>query len=437
MVSEARSDAIGSERQRDDVKGSHLELSGGVRRWAFVIGAGIFATTLAQSQSLSLPLRNLLNNDLRVPLPEISLFFGIAAIPWYLKIVIGIFSDSIPFFGTLRRNYVLLGATMAGGLWLVAGYARGSYPSLLATITAMEAMLVVGSTVVGGILVEVGQRLDAAGWLVGARMFVEGGCAVVAGPLAGMLAGMPFGVAAGVGGLIAFSMAPIAFLWLREPATAKYEVSAVADTWRELRLILGSRLIWLAVAFIFVASIPQAFPTALWDYQKKVMHFSDATIGLLLGVGGAGIALAGVIYGFVYRLMPLRALLALGIVGSAIGSFGYLFYWSLPAAIAIDAANGFLTTLWVVAMMEMAAWVAPGAAAAAGFALLMGATNAGSALGDYLSANLVERDMLRLPGVAVLYAALTLLIVAVVPMLPQPLFGTRGTKASDGTEVAT
>jgi hypothetical protein len=42
----------------------HLDLSGGVGRWAFVISAGIFATTLPQSQSLPLPLRNLLNNDL-------------------------------------------------------------------------------------------------------------------------------------------------------------------------------------------------------------------------------------------------------------------------------------------------------------------------------------------------------------------------------------
>jgi hypothetical protein len=111
-------------------------------------------------------------------LPEISLFFGIAAIPWYCKIVVGIFSDNVPFFGTLRRNYVLLGATAAGGLWLLAGYAHGSYVSLLAIITAMEAMLVVGSTVVGGILVEVGQRLNAAGPLVAARMFVEGGVAL-------------------------------------------------------------------------------------------------------------------------------------------------------------------------------------------------------------------------------------------------------------------
>jgi BT1 family len=404
---------------------NHLELTGGVWRWAFVIGAGIFATTLAQSQALSLPLRDLLSNDLHATLPEISLFFGIAALPWYCKIVVGIFSDSIPFFGTLRRNYVLLGATAAGGLWLLAGYAQGSYLSLLVTITAMEAMLVVGSTVIGGILVEVGQRLGAAGPLVAARMFVEGGCAVIAGPLAGVLAGVPFGVAAAVGGLIAFSMAPIAFIWLREPPTARYTASAAADAWRELRLILGSRLLWIAVAFIFIASIPQAFPTALWDYQKQILHFSDPTIGLLLGLGGAGTALAGAIYGLVYRLLPLRALLALGIVGSAVGSLGYLFYRSLPAAIAIDGANGFLTTLWVVAMMEMSAWVAPGTAAAAGFALLMGATNAGSALGDYLAADLVEWEWLRLPGIAALYAGLTLLTAVAVPLLPSALFGPR------------
>jgi BT1 family len=405
------------------MRATHLDLADGVRRWAFVIGAGIFATTLAQSQALSLPLRDLLSDSLHATLPAISLFFGIAAVPWYFKIVVGVFSDSVPLFGTLRRSYVLLGATAAGGLWLLASYARGSYASLLAAITAMEAMLVVGSTVVGGILVEVGQRLGAAGPLVGARMFVEGGCAVVAGPLAGALAGLPFAAAGAVGGLIAFSLAPVAFFWLKEPASAKADTNALAAAWRELRRIFASRLLWIAVVFIFVASVPQAFSTALWDYQRNTLRFSDPTIGILGGAAGAGTALAGAAYGFVYRLMPLRALLALGIVASAIGSFGYLFYRSLPAAIVIDSANGFLTTLWVVAMMEMSAWVAPGAAAAAGFALLMGASNAGSALGDYLGAELVETGRLHLPGVAALYATLTLLAAVAVPMLPRALFG--------------
>jgi hypothetical protein len=118
-------------------------------------------------------------------------------------------------------------------------------------------------------------------------------------------------------------------------------------------------------------------------------------------------------------------LLALGIGASAIGSLAYLFYRSLPAALVIDSANGFLTTLWVVAMMEMAAWVAPGAAAA-GFALLMGASNAGGAIGDYLAADFVQWGLLSLPGVAALYAALTMLTIIAVPLLPQALFGPRG-----------
>jgi hypothetical protein len=404
---------------------AHLDLAGGVRRWAFVIGAGIFATTLAQSQSLSLPLRNLLHNELHATLPQISFFFGVVGLPWYCKIVIGIFSDTVPFFGTLRRNYILLGASAGGALWVLAGYVQGTYVGLLVTITAMEAMLVVGSTVIGGILVEVGQRLNAAGPLVAARMCVEGGCAVVAGPLAGALAGIPFAATAAVGGLIAVSMVPVALLSLKEPARARFEVSAFADAWRELRLILASRLLWIAVAFIFLASIPEAFPTPLWDYQKKTMDFSDATIGMLLGVGGGGTVLAGAVYGLVYRLASLRILLALGIVASAIGSLGYLFYWSLPAAIVIDGANGFLTTLWVVAMMELAAWVAPGAAAAAGFALLMGASNAGAALGDYIAADLVERGVLRLPSIALLYAAVIAFMAFIVLLLPRALFGLR------------
>jgi hypothetical protein len=416
-----------------ETRTGNLDLSGGFGRWAFVISAGIFATTLPQSQSLPLPLRDLLGNELHATLPEISLFFGIAAIPWYCKIVVGIFADNVPVFGTLRRDYILLGATAAGALWLLAGYTRGSYASLLATVTAMEAMLVVGSTVVGGILVEVGQRLNAAGPLVAARMFVEGGCAVVAGPLAGVLAGVPFGMAAAAGGLIAFSVAPIAFTWLREPPMAKPAKSAAADAWRELRLIFGSRLLWIAVAFIFVASIPQTFPTALWDYQKEVLHFSDPTIGFLLGVEGAATALAGVIYGFVYKMMSLRWLLALGIATSAIGSLGYVFYWSMSAAIIIDGANGFLTTLWELAMMEMAAWVAPRTAAAASFALLMGVSNAGSAVGDYVAAEFVEWGLLSLPGIAVLYAVLTMLMVIAVPILPPLLFGPRETKALDTT----
>jgi hypothetical protein len=275
----------------------------------------------------------------------------------------------------------------------------------------------------GALLVEVGQGLDAAGRIVATRVFVEGGCAVVAGPLAGVLAGLPFETTATVGAVVAFAVAPIAFLWLRERKSATHEVSPVADAIHELRDMIRPSTLWIAAAFIFVASIPQTFPTPLWDFQKCNMNLSDTTIGYLQGAGGAGSVLAAVIYGSVYRRLTLRSLIAYGIIASSFGSLGYLFYHSLPAAIAIDIANGFLTTLWVLAMMEMAVWVAPSTAPAAAFALLMGANNAGSALGDYVFSQLADWRVLSFTGIAVFSAGGTALMVVLLLWLPDNLFG--------------
>lgn len=414
----------------------HLDVSGGLWRWALVIGAGIFATTLAQSGNLDLPLRNLLTSKFDLvqldpcgeatgSLHTISQFFGIVAFPWYFKFVVGVFSDSIPLLGTMRRHYVLLSATAAAALWLLAGQMQHSYLSLLAVITAMETMLVVCSTVMGALLVEVGQRLDAAGRLVAARIVVEGICVVVAGPLAGILAGVPFGISAAVGAVVAFTVVPVAFFWLDEPATAKYQVSAIVDVRNELRRIVRSRALWFAAGFIFVASMPQIFPTPLWNFQKCHMGLSDPTIGSLRAAGGAGSIIAAMSYAVIYRWFSLRSLIALGIVGSSLGSLSYVFYDFVPAAFVIETANGFLTTLWVLAMMEMAVWVAPKGAEAAAFALLMGAYNLGTAVGDYLFSDLVDWSTLGFSGIATLSGVATVLTIILLPYLPDDLFGPR------------
>jgi hypothetical protein len=57
-----------------------------------------------------------------------------------------------------------------------------SYPLLLAGVVAMQFMLVIGSTVLGGFLVEQGKLLMAEGRLVSCRMFVEHACDLIGGP---------------------------------------------------------------------------------------------------------------------------------------------------------------------------------------------------------------------------------------------------------------
>jgi predicted MFS family arabinose efflux permease len=100
-----------------------------------------------------------------------------------------------------------------------------------------------------------------------------------------------------------------------------------------------------------------------------------------------------------------------------------VFYYSVPAAFVIEIANGFLTTFWVLAMMEMAVWVAPKAAEAAAFALLMGAHNLGTAVGDYLFSDLVDWSMLGFSGIAAISAVGTFLMIIFLRFLPNDLFG--------------
>jgi hypothetical protein len=412
----ARKCAPGTDGQADTAAARPL------LHWSFIIGAGIFATTLSQPEVLDLPLRNLLRDDLHVTQQEMAAFFALGALPWYFKILAGFLSDSVPLFGTRRRHYLIVSACFAAALWLVLGQVPRSYSSLLFAVVATNAMLVIGSTVIGGLLVEAGQRLGDASRLVSVRVFVESACVIVAGPLAGTLAGLPFGAAAAVGGAIAFTLAPVAWIVLNEPPAAKYNSSALADAYTELRDLGRSPVLWLAGILLLLTGIPQEFSTSLYYYQRTELRLTDDVIGYLKGLSGFGSVLAAAAYGYISPRVPLRFLLQAAIIGGAVGTIIYCFYWSLGAAIAIEFVHGVLLTLWTLALMEVAVWATPQLSAAAGFAVLMSIWNVGSKIGDNLGAVIVERWSFSFFGLAGIYAILTLLTLYTITFLPRSLF---------------
>ena len=87
---------------------------------ALVIVAGVLATTLAQTQVLArLPLQNLLKNELHADRTANAAFFFWAGLAWYLKPFAGILTDAFPLFGSRRKSYILISATLAALSWLV------------------------------------------------------------------------------------------------------------------------------------------------------------------------------------------------------------------------------------------------------------------------------------------------------------------------------
>ena len=81
---------------------------------AIVIVIGFLGTTLAQPQVLGrIPLQNLLKNELHVDRAANAAFFFWIGLAWYFKPFFGIVTDAFPLFGSRRKSYMLIGASLA------------------------------------------------------------------------------------------------------------------------------------------------------------------------------------------------------------------------------------------------------------------------------------------------------------------------------------
>jgi Na+/melibiose symporter-like transporter len=383
-----------------------------------IIAAGIISTSLAQPDLLDLPIRHLLKDELRVSESQMAMLFGIGALAWYVKPLAGLLVDSIALFGTHRRHYLIVSALLAAALWLFLGMVSHSYFLLLIVVIAIQSMLVIGSTVLGGFLVEQGKLLRAEGRLVSCRIFVEQACILVAGPLGGYLAGLSFGTAVVVGAAIAGLVAPITAVCVAEPVLDR---SKIVETKNVLRDFGNSRAMWVVAGFLLVCSIPQSFGTPLYFYQKNALALSDIEIGYLTATAGVGGLLASILYGFLCQKLSMRGLLVLGTIGPSVGILAFLFYISVPTALVVEFLGGFFFGIGTLALMQGAVISTLTPSAAFGFAVFMSASNAGAAIGDNLAALLVDRFTMTLFDVIKVFAATSAACCVLVFFLPRGL----------------
>ena len=348
-----------------------------------------------------------------------ALFFLIAVSPWNFKPIAGLLCDAVPLFGTRRRSYVILSAALAGLGWLGLSLVPHSFAAMAALLFAINLMLVLASAALGGLLAELAQRSPSYARLVSVRAFVESICLAISGTLSGWLAGLPFGIATIAGGLISLTVAPIAWVWLREERKAIYSRDAFRAAAAGLRSFVTSGVVWGAVAVVFISSASQTFTTPLFFLQSKTLGFAVETIGYLNSVTGLASIAAPLLYIMLQGRLPPRTLLALTIVGASVGVTAFCFYGSVPQAIAVHAVYGFLNTMLSVAVLDLAARMAPPAAAATGFSVMVAAWNVGGSVGDNIAAALIERFGFRFESMVLIFAGIGLLALALTLLLPK------------------
>ena len=400
-----------------------------------IIVFGVFASTLPQPLVLGrLPLQFLLKNDVHVTREQMAAFFFWCTLAWYLKPFAGILTDAFPIFGTRRRHYLLFSSVLTALSWIGMGFLPHEYGALLCGAMAVNLFMVMASTVTGAFLVEAGQRMGATGRLTALRMFVSNFCSLIQGPLGGLLATAGFMWATGGNALFAFTIFPIAYIFLKEQRIAQQGSSVVLqNAGQQLKTIIRSKNLWMALLFIALYYFSPGFSTPLFYKQTDELHFSKQAIGNL-GVFSGGFAIvATILYGLLIKRVHIRILLFIAVATAAAGTLFYLFYSTWTRALLIESQSGFFGGLAELAILDLAARATPKGCEGLGYSLMLSIRNVAASGADVVGSYLADHDW-RFAQLVYLSAGTTAIVLILLPLLPAALMRSKDTASNTSSD---
>ena len=389
---------------------------------ALVIIAGVLATTLAQTQVLArLPLQNLLKNELRADRTANAAFFFWAGLAWYLKPFAGILTDAFPLFGSRRKSYIVISASLAAFSWLALTVTPHEFRDLLLVVILINTFMVVTSTVVGGYMVETAQANSGSGRLTAVRQFVQQACFIVNGPAAGYLASIAFGWTAAACGGIMLLLVPVTILFPQERRQQPDSRQILANARAQLINIATARTMWGAAGLMALFYIAPGFATALFYKQQNELHLDTQAQGFLQLIAGVCGVLAALGYGVLCRRLNLRTLLVGCMIFATAANLGYLFYSSASRAQAIEGLNGFGYTLAELALMDLAVRATPAGSEGLGFSLMVSVRNLALFGTDWFGSHLLDEYHFSFDSLVLANSLTTLIAVPLVFLLPRLL----------------
>ena len=399
---------------------------------AIVIFIAFVGTVLSQPQILGrIPIQNLLKNELHVDRAGNAAFFFWIGLAWYFKPFVGIITDAFPIFGTRRRSYMILGATLATLGWIAFYFTPHQYNKLLIVAMFIDLFMVVASTAAGGYMVEAAQATSGSGRLSSVRNLAEQFSILVAGPAAGFLGSIAFGWTAAACGTVMFLMVPGTVLFLHERRIKIDSKALLGNAGQQLVNVINAKTMWAAAGLMALFYCAPGLYTAVFYKQQNDLHFTTQGQGYLQFLNGLFGMLAAAAYGgYACRRMSLRKLLLICLLFGMAANLVYLFYTSQGRAVMIESFYGFGYTLAEVALMDLAVRATPKGSEGLGFSLMLSVRNLMLFGSDWFGSKMLETYHLSFNTLVLANATITFLAVPLVFLLPKVILNARDADAA-------
>jgi folate/biopterin transporter len=375
-----------------------------------------------------------LKDNLGLGPTQAAALMGLAVIPWTVKPLYGLLSDTLPLAGYRRRPYLLLAGLLGCGAWL--GMALGAPTAELALLWMVLASLAVavGDVIVDSLVVERVQGSDWAG--TGTLQSLTWGATALGSLLTAyaggaLLAHYPPQVVFGLTALLPMLIALAAWVIEDQPVASALGwdllQQQVARVWQALR----QPSVFLPLLFVFVWQATPSADVALFYFVTNDLGFGPEFLGQVRLVTSVA-SLVGVgIFQVYLRHIPLRPLFGwMTVISAALGLTSLILVYHLNRAWGLDdhwfslGDSLVLTVAGQIAFMPvlvLAARLCPPGIEATFFALLMSAFNLAGFLSQELGSLLMHA--LGVTESNFSHLGLLLVITNLSTLLPLPLLG--------------
>src|SRR5437762_193106 len=347
---------------------------------------------------------------------QVGKFGTIILLPWIIKPIYGMVSDSFPLFGRRRKSYFLLTSALA----TLAGVALGllgepTYWSLAVLLLIMGLGIAFTDVLTDAMMVENGKPLG----LTGAFQSVQWAAINMATLLVGLIGGYfaerrELQTAFLIAAAFPFIALVMGAVFIHEPP-AKSQREEFREAWRGIKTAIRDRTMWVVAGFIFFWTFSPSIGIPLFYYQTDTLKFSQQFIGLLGSLGAAAQIVGAAFYAPLSRRYPLRRLIEWSIGVGVVGTLAYLLYNDWKSAMIIDITFGGLSMIVQLAFLDLAAKACPPHAEGTFFALLMSVYNFGvqgsQVAGGYLY------DWIGYTPIIIISAAFTAAAWLLVPLV--------------------
>lgn len=387
-----------------------------------------------------------LKDDLGLSPAEVAALTGISALPWVIKPLFGLVSDSFPLLGYRRRSYLVLSGVMGSAAWiLLATVVDRPWQATLAIL--LTSLSVAVSDVIADSLIVERARRESLG-RSGALQSLSWGSSALGGLLTAYLSGWllahtnartVFAIAAIFPLLVAFT----AWLIAEQPLGAIASPTALGeDLGHSLKNQMGKlwgalrqKAILFPTLFVFLWQATPSADAAFFFFSTNELGFEAEFLGRVRFVTSIATLVGIGIYQRFLKTIPFRQMLGWSVVlSAALGMTSLLLVTHANRDLGLDdrlfslGDSLILTVMGQIAFMPvlvLSARLCPPGIEATFFALLMSIWNlaglASQELGAILTHGLgvTDTDFQNLWLLVLLTNLSTLLPLPLLQWLPE------------------